>query len=169
MEQQSSEDFTSLSVQQCCAGGCKSGTHTPLCIVCDLAARSLLFNFTVFTLSHQDAFGECSGSRDVSRPGWLLQSSKAPSSLLGVAGRAWPGGRYAWSGWGTWDRQTFSLPCGCDGGETAHRSEQIASHSHPTCIWRVSRLLGDKERSVYTTIDHTGAHILHMMLTLAAL
>lgn len=144
--------------------------HTLLCALFVTWLHEASYSISqFFTLSHQDAFGECSGSRDVSRPGWLLQSSRAPSSLLGVAGRAWPGGRYAWSGWGTWDRQTFSLPCGCDGGETAHRSEQIASHSHPTCIWRVSRLLGDKERSVYTTIDHTGAHILHMMLTLAAL
>lgn len=73
--------------------------------------------------------------------------SSVPSSLPGVFGRAWQGGHYAWSGWGTLGRQTFFLPCGFGDAGTAHRSERNASRNPPTCIYKVSHLLDSGGRN----------------------
>lgn len=72
--------------------------------------------------------------------GQLPISSRGPSLTLGVAERVLPGGRYAWSGCGKRDRQTFSPPCECVGGATTRPSGRISSRSLPTCTWRASHL-----------------------------
>lgn len=81
-----------------------------------------------------------------------LMSSRRPSLLIGVAGRVLPGGHCAWSGWGKWDRRTFSLLCEYVGGATAHLSERISSHSPPTCIWRASHLFEGKRKCFHEKI-----------------
>lgn len=76
----------------------------------------------------------------VRQSGWPRVSSRGSSLRRGVAGRVWPGGRYAWSGCGKQDSQTFSPPCECVGGATARQSGRISARSFPTCIWRASHL-----------------------------
>lgn len=88
------------------------------------------------------------------RPGWewgmhpCVLTWRARSR--GDGGRAWSGGRYAWSAYRTVDTGSAFRPCGCECGGRARLSEQISSHSRAKCMGKASHLQhGDEKRKSY--------------------